>query len=600
MCGVNGAFAYHPAANPVDEAELRRTRDHMQARGPDGAGLWLSDDGRTGLAHRRLAVIDLSPSGAQPMQTGKGRPVLVFNGEIYNYRELRAELEEAGRVFASQSDTEVLLHLYELHGAEMLARLRGMFALAIWDPSRRELFLARDPYGIKPLYIADDGWTCRFASQVKALLAGGAVSRDPEPAGAVGFLLWGSVPEPFTLYQEIRALPAGHYQRVTSKGPDAPVCYASVAETIRNGAARPAAGPDAVKQALTDSVRAHLVADVEVGLFLSGGVDSTSILSIMSSLGCRDIRTLNLGFSEFGGTVDDETVAANRAARRYGARHVCRMVSRSEFDADLPRILAAMDQPSIDGVNSWFVSKAAQEAGLKVAMTGVGGDELFAGYPSYRDVPNWVRWLTVPSRLIGLGLAWRKAIELLGIDKRQPKLAGLVSYGGSYAAVYFLRRGLFLPGDLAGLLDAEIVAAGLRRLQLLQRIEETVTPFPHGAIARIAALESSLYLRNQLLRDIDWASMAHSLEVRTPFVDYCLLQQVASAIGAFGGGRGKALLRSMFTEGADEASAKTGFSVPLADWVNDGATDAMPASRGQASRFFAQRILRQFAAPLAA
>src|SRR5256885_5760392 len=209
MCGIAGIYAYHYAANEIDRAELRAMRDHMAARGPDGIGEWYSQDERVGLGHRRLTIIDLSERGAQPMANADDKIVVTFNGEIYNYRELRASLEARGRTFRSESDTEVLLHLYAEKGAAMVRELRGMFAFALWDADKAGLLLVRDPYGIKPLYYADDGWTLRFASQVKALLAGGRVSRDSEPAGWVGFCLFGSVPEPFTTYQEIRALPAG-------------------------------------------------------------------------------------------------------------------------------------------------------------------------------------------------------------------------------------------------------------------------------------------------------------------------------------------------------------------------------------------------------
>jgi asparagine synthase (glutamine-hydrolysing) len=191
MCGINGILAYHEAATPLDRGELLRTRDHMAARGPDGKGEWVSDDGRIGLGHRRLSIIDLSDAGKQPMASADGNLIVTFNGEIYNYRELRRALEAKGRVFRSQSDTEVLLHLYAELGEKMVHRLRGMFAFAIWDAQKARLFLARDPYGIKPLYYADDGRTLRFASQSKALLAGNAISSDLEPAGQVGFCLWG-------------------------------------------------------------------------------------------------------------------------------------------------------------------------------------------------------------------------------------------------------------------------------------------------------------------------------------------------------------------------------------------------------------------------
>ncbi|HTH81168.1 MAG TPA: asparagine synthetase B, partial [Ramlibacter sp.] len=212
MCGVAGFFAYGGNAAAVDRDELRAVRDHMSARGPDGVGEWFSADGRVALGHRRLAIIELSERGAQPMASADGQIVISFNGEIYNHRELRQQLERTGRVFHSDSDTEVLLHLYAQHGTAMLSMLRGMFAFVLWDSRQRAMLLARDPLGIKPLYYANDGRTLRAASQVKALLLA-KVDMRPEPAGHAGFFLWGSVPAPWTLYRGIHALPAGHFIR---------------------------------------------------------------------------------------------------------------------------------------------------------------------------------------------------------------------------------------------------------------------------------------------------------------------------------------------------------------------------------------------------
>ena len=331
MCGINGVFAYHGAANSPSPAELARTRDHMAARGPDGSGEWWTDDRRLGLGNRRLAILDLDARADQPMVSDDGRLVVTFNGQIYNFPELRAELEAAGRRFRTTSDTEILLHLYALEGTAMLARLRGMFAFAIWDAERRGLFLARDPYGIKPLYIADDGWTFRFASQVKALLAGGKISRDSEPAGLAGFHLFGYVPEPFTLYRDIRALPAGHSQWIDETGPREPRPWANLAAVLAEGARTPAAAAETderVRIATLDSVRAHRLSDVEVGLFLSAGVDSGAILGLMRDCGQEDIRAITLAFDEFSGAEDDEAPLAADVARMYGAKHIVRRVSR--------------------------------------------------------------------------------------------------------------------------------------------------------------------------------------------------------------------------------------------------------------------------------
>lgn len=603
MCGLNGVFAYNPAANLPSDGELLVVRDHMRSRGPDGQGEWWTQDRRLGLGHRRLAILDLSHRSDQPLESACGRFVVVFNGEIYNYPELRGELERQGRTFSTDSDTEVLLHLYELNGAEMVRHLRGMFAFAIWDNQQRTLFLARDPYGIKPLYIANDGWTLRFASQVKALLASGRVSRDPEPAGIVGFHIWGSVPEPFTLYREIRSLPAGHTQIIDEAGPQEPKSYTSIALIMTqkvNGTASDLGDVGFhVRNAALESVRAHLLADVEVGLFLSAGVDSGALLGLMRDAGQRKIRAVTLGFEEFCGSPEDEVPAAARVAAFYGAEHVVRIVAEAEFREDLPNILASMDQPSIDGVNSWFVAKAAKEAGLKVALSGIGGDELLAGYPSFRDVPRWTRWMRFSSLIPGLGPTARIALRSLGLAERYPKVLGLTRYRGSYASAYLLRRALYLPFELEQLLEPEMLRTGLRRLQPLKLLNESMTPDPGSPIGRIAALESTQYMRNQLLRDADWAGMAHSLEIRTPLVDVKLLSALAPFMKHFGRGAGKQALASApsLKMPADIVQRqKSGFGVPVGEWIAAANGTALK-TKGAISREWAPQVLADSSLP---
>jgi asparagine synthase (glutamine-hydrolysing) len=596
MCGLNGIYAFNHSANPPDRKELLSSRDHMTARGPDGAGEWWSDDRRLALGHRRLAIIDLSQRASQPMISALGRYIIVFNGEIYNYPELRHDLERQGRVFGTNCDTEALLHLFELHGAEMVHRLRGMFAFAIWDNLKRALFLARDPYGIKPLYTANDGWTFRFASQVKALLAGGKVSRDPEPAGLVGFHIWGSVPEPFTLYREIRQLPAGHTQWIDKAGPREPQAYASIAQVLAEGAARVMPKSEIsglVHSSTRESVAAHLLADVEVGVFLSAGVDSGALLGLMRDAGQERIRAITLRFQEFMGTSEDEAPLASEVAKFYGAEHVVRTVTAAEFRSDLPAIMEAMDQPSIDGVNTWFVAKAAREAGLKVTLSGLGGDELLGGYPSFRDIPRWVSWMAPPGAIPGLGKALRLLLDAIGTSRKNPKASAMAEYGGTYAGAYLLRRGLLLPHELRGTIDPETLAVGLRRLKPLRRIGAAMRPDPGKPISRVAALESGNYMRNQLLRDADWAGMAHSIEVRTPLVDFSLLQALSPIVPHLTGTRGKRALAAapmMPVPSAIVDRPKTGFGLPTNHWMAEQGKQSVLA-KGAVSRIWAREVL---------
>jgi asparagine synthase (glutamine-hydrolysing) len=528
------------------------------------------------LGHRRLAIIDLSPRAAQPMHSADGRLCITFNGEIYNYKALRAQLEREGYAFRTTSDTEVLLHLYAARGVKMLTELRGMFAFGLWDAREGRMLLARDPYGIKPLYYAAAGGTLRFASQVRALMAGGGISRAIDPAGQVGFYLWGSVPEPFTSYEAINALPAGSYTWCTPEGVQSPVSYWSVArvwaEACQASIVQPESIQTRVSEALRDSVAHHMVADVPVSAFLSGGVDSGALVALMTEQGVRGTHAITLAFDEFSGRTDDEVPLATALARNYDVIHHVRRVSRSEFTQDLPAIFAAMDQPTIDGVNTWFVSKAASEFGLKVAISGLGGDELFAGYSTFRDVPRFLRAASWAAPLPSFG----KLTRLLGsrvfrnIRNVHPKLSGLFEYGGTFTGAYLLKRGLFMPWELPSLLPEELVQAGLARLCDSSRLAGLLSPEPESNLAKVAALEAGQYMRNQLLRDSDWASMSHSLEVRVPLVDHVLLAAVAPMISHMQFPDGKTWLAKSPQRELPPLHwqrEKTGFSTPLENWL---------------------------------
>lgn len=576
MCGINAIYAFHPSAPLVDADELTCTREAMRLRGPDAAGQWFSDDRRVALGHRRLSIIDVTDRANQPMHSREGDLSMVFNGEVYNYQELRNELSAAGERFDTTSDTEVVLRMYRREGAAMLPKLRGMFGLCIWDARTRTLFLARDPYGIKPLYYSSDGNTVRVASQVKALLAGGRVSKTLDPGGLAGFLLRGSVPEPFTMYEAVRAVPAGSWMTITSSGLSEPKSFFSLAAVLREAVHSPSHTQEERRQIIadtvTESVRYHLVSDVPVGAFLSSGRDSSTVVALAAETG-TPMRTVTLRFSEYVGTRKDEAPLAEVVARQYGTQHSTWTLTGQVFRDYLPKALEAMDQPSIDGMNSYFVCKAASELGWKVALSGTGGDELFGGYSTFRIIPRLVRAYGVFRHLPRVAHAFERTYTTV-MPKRHakfsPKTAHTLKYAHSYEGAYLMKRGLFLPEELPDLLGDEVAAEGLRRLAILELIRETITPDPGSPFARVAALESALFMRNQLLRDIDWASMAHSLEVRVPLVDAFLLRKVAPAIYTSRRRDGKELLARSPRKPLPEAimtRKKTGFTLPINDWL---------------------------------
>jgi asparagine synthase (glutamine-hydrolysing) len=570
MCGIVAIHAFRSDASAVDEQELLAVRDCMTSRGPDGCGMWIAPDRRTAMAHRRLAIIDPTPRAAQPMISRDGRLTIVFNGEIYNHHELRRDVERDSGPLRTTSDTEVLLALYAREGEAMLRRLRGMFAICIWDSAKRTLFLARDPYGIKPLYYAVHDGTVRVASQVRALLAG-RIPRGVDLAGVTGFLLRGSVPEPFTIHEGIRAVPAGTSITVDERGVGEPRQFFSVAKAWAEASRTPRGSEEEVREQIRESVRYHMVADVEVGAFLSSGKDSTSITAIAQEWTDHPLRTTTLAFDEYRGTRHDEAPLAEEVAKLYGFNHETRVLGREEFLRELPRMRAAMDQPTIDAFNSYFVSRAAAAHGLKVVLSGTGGDEMFGGYTTFRKIPVFVRSMMVPSRLPLLPRAFRELHRAIirSNPKFSPKSGSSLEYGGTYAGAYLIKRGLFLPWELPAIIGLEAANEGLDRLGIVERFEEALSDDPGNGWSRVAILESVFLLRDQLLRDIDWAAMAHSLEVRVPLVDIFLLQAIAPTLLRTSGDRKRLLVSSPHHPLPPEVIArrKSGFTLPVKKWL---------------------------------
>ena len=611
MCGIAGTFAYGRSARPVDPAALRRMVERLRARGPDGEGEYLSADGRLGLCHRRLAIIDLTEGGAQPMRDPESGAQIVFNGEIYNFRELRAWLVGRGHVFRSESDTEVLLKLYAEKGPAMLSMLRGMFAFAIWDDKRQAIFVARDPFGMKPLYFADDGGTFRFASQAKALLASGEVETAADPAGAVGFLLFGHVPEPFTMHRSIRSLPAGSSMWVDRNGMRAAETYYDLARRIEgleplSVQIKEEEARELLAEALRDSMRHHLVADVPVGLFLSGGIDSGVLLALMCETGTQQPQTFTLGFREFAGGPRDETQCAQYVSDFYKAKHTERYVSHDEFRQNFSHLIDAMDVPSIDGVNAYFVCKSASSAGLKVALSGVGGDELFAGYSDFLFIPKTVRALALFGDTSALGVFIRRLAAPLAGRITSPKYASLIEYGQSVESAYFLSRALFLPWELNAILEPSELKRGLEALNLDHALHQATPDIPNPRV-QLSSLFGSLYMRNQLLRDADWASMAHSLELRLPLVDVPLWETVLQLelSGHSVGKQDLSLSPKHELPASLRGRPKMGFHVPVREWLLDD-NDVASGERGLRgwarivnSRYAAGPVVEHAEAPLA-
>ena len=575
--------------------------DSMRNRGPDGAGSWIGDDARVGFAHRRLAIIDPTAASDQPMISADGSLTIVFNGEIYNYAALRASLEAKGHRFRTRGDTEVLLQMYQEYGDAMLPQLRGMYAFAIWDSRTRRLFMARDPLGIKPLYYCTVDGVLYFSSQVRTLQPL-LTKQTPDPVGQVGFLVWGSVPEPYTFVREIRSIPAGHSLTCDPGAQPRLVAGETITDALLKAAALPppsaGARSEMLRTALKDSIAAHTVSDVPVALFLSAGMDSTTIAGLASEIPGQNLKALSLGFDVLKNTPADETILARQIADLYSIPFYEELIGKHDFSDEYDRLFTGMDQPTIDGINVYFVARMARRAGYKVALSGVGGDELFGGYPSFHQVPRMQRlfgWAgAVPS--LGRGFRWVSAKALQ--SRTSPKYAGLLEYGHNIGGAYLLRRGLFMPWELPEILDPSFAGEGWAELQQLDRFEALLAPLkglPNQERLSVTVLEMSAYMRNQLLRDCDWAGMVNSVEIRTPLVDMELVRQLAPLLvhGNPPGKRDMASTPSRPLPATILNRPKTGFSIPVREWLAAGAPEDQKQPRGL--RGWAQQIFRRFA-----
>jgi asparagine synthase (glutamine-hydrolysing) len=579
MCGIFGIIARN---THIDEGVLERGTNSLAHRGPDDSGTILLRDSVTGpveigLGNRRLAILDLSPLAHQPMHDPETGNWIVYNGEIYNFRDVRRELEQAGVSFVSQSDTEVLLKAYARWGEACLAKLRGMFAFAVWDARTHSLFAARDPMGIKPLYYAQSGSYFIFASEVRTLLGTGLVAKRIDPAGLVNYLTFGSAYDPLTLVEGVQALPPGHtlrwedgilhtsqYWDLVDDASNNQTCSLSSLENI--SVENEEAAVAQLTPLIDESVRLQLVSDVPVGVFLSGGIDSSALVSILSRGGVKP-STFSIVFRE---AEFSEAEHSRAVARQFGTDHHEILVSQDDARAAIPDALRAMDLPTMDGVNTYFVSRETRAAGVKVALSGLGGDEVFAGYATFRIVPRMERfarfWKRLPEPLRGSLAAAFTALSPENDQNR--KLTSLARDNGRVPHPYFLMRMLFTPDQLDLLFPGAKAAAGTASASQRDRLRLSL---PLDPINRVSYLESRCYMLNTLLRDADFMSMSQGLEVRVPLIDHQLAKAVLSLPGAWKVNTipKKLLVEALGGSLSDQIvkRRKRGFTLPLQQWM---------------------------------
>jgi len=569
VCGIAGVL--YPGSPADDESNLRRS-DHvlrmartLAHRGPDATRCSYSRDGSCHLGHTRLSIIDLE-TGDQPMASPDGRVQVVFNGEIYNFRELRDQLRRAGRTFHTRSDTEVLVHGYAEWGTNLFKKLEGMFALAVWDERTRLLTLARDRAGQKPLFIYRDSDRVAFASEIKALLALPEVNVGLNPEAVPRYLMFGYVPSPDTFYSSIEKMKPGHWAEFSPDGTTRSGQYWSLDWSPRP---RPLAeAVEQVRTTLSQAVERRLVADVPLGAFLSGGIDSTIIVGLMSQMMDQPVRTFSIGFANSPGY--DETSFARLASKRFGTEHTEFVVDPSSIDA-LHDLVDVYDEPFGDSsaIPTRAVSRLTAEH-VSVSLTGDGGDELFAGYPRFLGqsvAERLPRWGIALGKAVARGLP--QAGHVRSPTRRFVRFMEAASLG---EADRMLRWIGFLGSGLGELLRPDIWAAASHRARMRSFQEPLDTWAERSALTRALALNFSTYLLDDLLVKADRCSMSHSLELRAPFLDTAVMELAASFDDRLRVRRGrlKWILRHAFQDLLPpeiERRGKMGFGIPLPQWL---------------------------------
>jgi asparagine synthase (glutamine-hydrolysing) len=640
MCGIAGIITAETGRlNPQSVAELMQGA--VMHRGPDDRGLFISDDGRCALAHTRLSILDLSSAGHQPMglgqqeawsrehgakgkgQRAKGKEQserywITYNGEIYNYRGLRREQGAGSREqgisdcelrisdlknsysvnsdWQSNSDTEVILRSYARWGRECVNHLRGMFAFAIWDEQEQELFLARDPFGIKPLYYYQTNHCFLFASEIRALLASGLVSRKLNREGVASYLEFGSVQDPSTIIDGVKSLLPGHclIVKLEDRRLKTELFRYSGNLLKETGDGVPASRPEAViqlRQILEDSVRQHLVSDVPLGAFLSGGIDSSAVVALMSRVAHEKPKTFSVIFNE---NEFSEATHARHVAETFRTDHREILLQESDLLELLPAALAAMDQPTMDGINTFVVSRAVKEAGITAALSGLGGDELFAGYPSFRRAEQLHKIARLPQPFRTSASAVGRAF--LNGSSRNQKLWDLLESDCTSSAAYNISRRLFAPTEIAALTGGQRSEVRGRKPEIRGRRSEIGKKFairnPKSAIGvppdadvinAVSRYELQGYMANTLLRDTDQMSMAHALEIRVPFIDPVVVSFVLGLPGEWktDGSRAKPLLLDAIEDLLPEEvwrRPKMGFTFPFERWMQSGLRSEVAAA----------------------
>ncbi len=554
------ADAVDPAVIKDRASKLKAMQEALAHRGPDDKGAFFSPSYQASITHTRLSIIDLSDGGHQPMTSDDQRYTIAFNGEIFNYKKLRTQMELEGEQFNSRSDTEVILRLFIKKGPACVQLLRGMFAFLIWDEQEKKAFAARDALGIKPFYYLKTEGSFIFASEIRAILASGYSSKKISSRGVMSYLLKGTVAEPDTIVKNVKMLPAGTYLN-WKNGKSTLHRYWSLDFTVQHYSQAKAV--EVTRTALEHSVRAHMVSDVPVGIFLSGGIDSTALVAIASKLSKRKINTYSIAFEN---PEWNEGKIAKRVAEHFGTNHTEFLITPEIAKPLFEQFLNDIDQPTIDGFNTYCVSKLASERGEKVVLSGLGGDELFAGYKSFEVIPEMMSKSRLFSKFQFVTKPLTKKLYKY-LTPRQRRIGDAINNPNSLTAAYQSLRGIFSISE----------AYELTNIFCKKAPKELVITEPNHPYEadNISHLELSNYMRNQLLRDSDIASMAWGLELRVPFIDRVFIEQISTIPADLRLQQGKKILIDCVPELPSWVvnRPKQGFRFPFDEWFESSWQD---------------------------
>jgi asparagine synthase (glutamine-hydrolysing) len=570
MCGISGIYNF--LNKDINSKKIIDKIIKIQhRRGPDGNGIWKSNCNKITFGHNRLSIIDLSEKANQPFISNDNNLIITFNGEIYNYKQLKNELEKNNVIFKSNSDTEVIIESYKFWGLEFLKKLRGMFSFAIWDDLNKKLIIVRDPFGIKPIYYTKINGAIYFASQIKSILSIDNLKFDLSDAGIVSYYLWGNVQEPFTLYKDIKSLKKGNCLVIDDRGNESIINYADIKNSILNTEKINFKDENEklayLNDAIQETVNFHQVSDVPRTLLLSSGVDSNLILGSINENNKKNCSALTLDFKYTGN--EDETVLAKKSANMNNIKHQISEISPDEFFLLIENFYKDMDSPTNDGFNNYLISYLAKKQNSKIIISGVGGDEIFFSYPSFNIIPKLNKNLKYLPKFNFLNSFFKNTLySFLKKKKLKTKYSGLIEYGQDINSAFLLIRSLFLPFEIKEVIGEKTFIKGYEELNTINSLSKDIQEINDTRLS-IMYLEIKYYLCSKLLRDSDWVSMSHSIELRTPFVDWSFFNKLIPIIKGDKNFNKFTALNSMKNKLPKEliSRKKTGFVIPHNDYL---------------------------------